>query len=271
LRHWLRFLARNGLAGVAEQARHIEKEIVDRFLEGHIDHDEFARRAAEAYAAVMRNQRVEEVDDWAAVFVQGPGARSIHGFAKTLVDHLIVKGIAPVIVSGAPHEIVQRHARRLGIVEAFGLRLGTTTEDGVLRFDGTIADNPGVAVRKRAIVRTLMEEEREIVLAVGDSESDQPLWDAAPLRIVVGERVLPDESDAERTLTLHPERTTWPEIARWLDARLPEETTDAGRGLVFGPLAAGDEPGTIRLPDLGEPGRILPAGIPSSSQGRARG
>lgn len=110
----------------------------------------------------------------------------------------------------------------------FGLTLGTIAQDGAAdaagpRYDGTVTDNPGLAARKSAVVRSLIEAGREIVLAVGDSESDEPLWEAAPYRIIVGERVRPDQWDADKTLVIHPDTTPWPDVAEWLDTRLDVE------------------------------------------------
>jgi phosphoserine phosphatase len=227
IRRWLRFLSRNGMDSASEALSEIE-ELMASFAEGRFDHDELARRCADAYAAGMRDGSVEDIDDWAAVFVQGPDADALHDFAKPLVEDLIERGIAPVIVSGAPRKVVRRHARRLGIAEAFGLTLGTVAPEEVAdaagaRYDGTVTDNPGLAARKGALVRELIEGGREIVLAVGDSESDEPLWEAAPYRVIVGERMSPDQWDAGRTLVIHPGTTPWPEIAGWLDSRLDAE------------------------------------------------
>lgn len=43
------------------------------------------------------------------------------------------------------------------------------------------------------------------------------------LPVIVGDRVRPDQWDADRTLVVHPGRTSWPDIAEWLDARLDVE------------------------------------------------
>jgi phosphoserine phosphatase len=227
IRRWLKFLSRNGMSSASEALSKIEN-LMAAFAKGQIDHDELARQCADVYAEGMRDGSVEDIDDWAAVFVQGPDADALHDFAKPLVEDLIERGIAPVIVSGAPRKVVKRHARRLGISEAFGLTLGTVaqgeaTDSAGPRYDGTVTDNPGLAARKGALVRSLIEEGGEIVLAVGDSESDEPLWEAAPHRVIVGDRVPPDPWDVDRTLVIHPGTTPWPDVAEWLDAHLDIE------------------------------------------------
>ncbi len=221
IRRWMEFLSRSGSDAAKRGLPQIE-DMVKLFSKGTIDHDKLARSCADIYAEAMRGELVEDFDDWAAVFVQGPDSGSLFDFVKPLVEDLAHRGVAPVIISGAPQKVVKRHARRLGIPQVFGLTLGTADEGG-RRYDGTVVDNPGLGVRKRSIVRALVEQEREVVLAIGDSESDEPLWQAAPYRVIVGDRVLPDPEDANRTLIVHPGRTAWPEIAGWLDARLEVE------------------------------------------------
>jgi hypothetical protein len=93
------------------------------------------------------------------------------------------------------------------------------TEAGV--YTGVIASNPGLSETKRAHAASLSGEGHEIMLAVGDSPSDAPLFEASPSVIVVGGdlRLVPP---GRRGLEIRPSEPTESILRRvaWL---LPEQ------------------------------------------------
>jgi phosphoserine phosphatase len=106
----------------------------------------------------------------------------VYGWTAPVLRSLTDDGVRPVVVSGAPHEILVEHVRRLGLpdVEVHGLTLAAGP-DG--RFTGDLAANLGTDTGKRELLQQL---EGPIVLGVGDSISDLPLLRAARRQLVVG-------------------------------------------------------------------------------------
>src|SRR5205823_6662982 len=119
IRPWLQALARrpDWRKSATACAAEIE-QFVDEFRNGTLDHDSLVDRCEQAYVALMTGRSTSEVDDAAAVFFESRKNRKReHDFVRPLVDYLRERGVAPIIVSGAPGELVSRYARSLGITE----------------------------------------------------------------------------------------------------------------------------------------------------------
>jgi HAD superfamily phosphoserine phosphatase-like hydrolase len=217
LRPWLAFLSRNGIEQ-ADACIGSTNALFEEYLtSNHADHDALAISCAQAYAEMAKGISVTEMDEAGATFVNNYDATNVHDFVSPLVEYLKARKIAPVIVSGAPLELVKHHAARLGVEQYFGLKLAVN-EHGC--FDGGIEKNPGVAAEKRNVVREIKNLGRVATLAVGDSESDLPLWDAAPNKIVVGSRAPEPEWPSDKTLRVDPSNSSWNQIQEWLDANV---------------------------------------------------
>lgn len=219
VRPWLKFLSkRRGWSEAGRSLQDVERLIAD-LERGELDHDGLVRSCESVYAELLKGRTIRDVGDQAAVFINSTNRQAIHRYVKPLLSALRSRWIAPIIVSGAPSELVSRYAKVLGIEEWFGFSL--RAEDGT--YDGSVEDNPGVTERKEAIVQQVAKQKREIVLAVGDSESDIPLWDASPNRIIVG--LTHDELEwmPERAFRLDPTVTQWTDIEAWLDDALPQD------------------------------------------------
>nr|WP_221375255.1 hypothetical protein [Actinoplanes polyasparticus] len=77
-----------------------------------------------------------------------------------------------------------------------------------------------MAAEKRNVARAIRLSGRVAVLAVGDSESDLPLWESAPNKIVVGAREPQRDWPGDRTLRVDPGDSRWEGIREWLDAKV---------------------------------------------------
>lgn len=219
VRPWLRFLARrSGWTEAASCATTVDS-CVGLYEHDEIDHDTLIDRCTSAYCALFRGRSEQEVADLAAVFINSHTRRALHGYVVPLLEKLRQRRVAPVIISGAPNALVTRYARLLGMDKSFGLSL--RTEGGI--YDGTVEDNPGVTRRKGEIVRDIAGQQREIVLAIGDSESDLALWDAAENCIVVGRAKVSRPWEPDRAFRLDPEQTTFNEIEAWIDRVIPHD------------------------------------------------
>ncbi len=89
----------------------------------------------------------------------------------------------PVLVTGAPAEVAKPLIRALDIERSFATMLSIEDE----RFTGFVRTNRGVSKAKQAACDHLIRaQECDIVVAIGDSEGDRPMWDAAEISIRIG-------------------------------------------------------------------------------------
>lgn len=153
-----------------------------------LSHDQLAVQANDLYARSVAGLDVRTLAIEARAFVEGEDAARILQWVPALLQELWRRDVEPVVVTGAPHVVVEEHARRLGISHVLGLVL--EARDG--RLTGRLEARPGTSESKRRVVADLVASGWRPVLAVGDSESDRPLLDAAPAQLIIGNRALRD-------------------------------------------------------------------------------
>lgn len=229
VRPWLAFLSRDGWQGAGACLEAIQVQL-DQYSMGKIGHDDLVDLCAGAYAKMATGKRAVELEDAAEVFVKNYENDALHDFVLPLISSLKNRGVAPVIVSGAPAELVKFYADRLNVEEYYGMVLGVD-EDGI--YDGRIVANTGITDVKRSIVRRIRNTGRGAIIAVGDSDSDIPLWDAAEYKIIVGTREPESDWPPERTLTIIPGESSLSSIEEWLSVNL--ESSDIPELIEFDP------------------------------------
>lgn len=219
IRPWLQALGRRpGWRKEATACRAAIEVLVEKFKQRAIDHDELVDSCEQSYVELMTGRSAADVDDAAAVFFDSrKNRRREHDFVRPLVDYLKEWGVAPIIISGAPAELVSRYARSLGISEWHGFTLAVDGDT----YTGSVQCNPGTTTEKERIVAQTIRQKREVVLALGDSESDAPLWDVAPSKVIVGDGCLLDEVNPEEVYKIDPSIKVWPDLRRWLDKAVP--------------------------------------------------
>ncbi|GAB3439295.1 hypothetical protein GCM10027436_21300 [Actinophytocola sediminis] len=104
---------------------------------------------------------------------------SLFGFVDGLHRFLRQHDVEIVVISGAPAEVLAAYREIFGWRAAFGVVIG---ERGGA-YTGKLARNPAGAGEKKRLVRQVSAA--NALLAIGDSESDVPLFDAATCKIVV--------------------------------------------------------------------------------------
>jgi phosphoserine phosphatase len=119
-------------------------------------------------------------------FVEEVDRHQVYGWAAPLLRWLSEHGTRPVIISGAPREILVEHVQHLGLadVEVHGLTL-TLGDDG--RYAGGVAANVGTDASKRKLIERLAATAGPVELGVGDSTSDLPILRAARRQLIVGD------------------------------------------------------------------------------------
>ncbi|MEA2686538.1 MAG: hypothetical protein QOE93_1733 [Actinomycetota bacterium] len=214
LEPWVRFLVEEGFAP-PQLATDGEQLTLD-YLEGRLDgHSDLAHRANTLYATAAAGWVTGDLDALARVFLVEVDHRLVFPFVPDLLAWLVEEGIQPVVVTGAPTELVR------GYVQPFGGRvIGLTlAEDGGGRYTGAIVRNPGPGAEKTRVVAEIEGDGLEVVLGAGDSDSDLPLLQAARRQVVVGNPALA-EAFPGTSLVVDPRTTTGADIRRGLDRLL---------------------------------------------------
>jgi phosphoserine phosphatase len=173
--NWAQFLADRGLFTALASI----KAAVERFHQGGFSYEEFCRRMASAYAAGLVGLAYSDVFAAAASFVALDSCH-VFNFVKPLCAYLATQNLKVVVVSGAPEEPLSHYANSIGFELGGALRL--KVEDG--RYTGSITENCGLGDEKEAAVGRLSLS-GQIAVALGDSTSDLPLLEAAPVGFVV--------------------------------------------------------------------------------------
>jgi phosphoserine phosphatase len=176
---WTTFLADRGLLprsipGAIERA-------LAQWSSDQASHDDVVRQTADLYASALTGRAESDFLAMSSEFAtETEGVR--FALADGVFEHLMVHAIHPVVITGAPTEALDTEARLLSNGTVYALE--ASTRQGV--FTGRVRQNPGLLSGKRRIVRSLMRDrDAEIVLAMGNSSSDFPLFAAASAVIVV--------------------------------------------------------------------------------------
>ena len=182
LEGWVVHLVREG---VLTREREPEwRALRHRYDTGRIGHNRLALEANRAYAREMAGRSATTTACQAEVFVMQEDRHRVFPWAAGLLHRLVDDRIRPVIITGAPVDLVDAHLRAMGLeppdrdVHALTLRVGP---DG--RYTGRIRGNPGTGPAKRRLVARFAGA---VELGAGDSISDLPLLRAARRQLIVG-------------------------------------------------------------------------------------
>lgn len=210
---WVRYLVDQGVA--PDSLRTDGHRIIVDFLEGRLDgHSDLAHRAATVYATATRGWAVPDVAALVAPFLADVDRPLVFPFVADLLAWLVEHGIEPVIVTGAPDQLVR------GYAESRGARVvGFTVAQKAGRYTGAIRRNPGTGHEKERVVAELEGDGCEVVLGAGDSESDLPLLRAAGRQLVMGNPDLAAQFPST-SLLVEPRTTTGDDIRRGLERLL---------------------------------------------------
>jgi len=191
---WLAALADAGVGDALSAVVKLERLFAEYRARPGFGHDRLATEAARIYADSMKDVRAVDVEPLVGPFVSDyvGGGGQLFRNARVLLDGLRERGLRPVLVTGAPGELTEALMRELKVERCFSLLL--EIENGV--FTGGIVSNRGVSSEKAAACEWLtLHQDCEIVVAVGDSEGDRPLWREAQVAVRIGGD--PDARDPE--------------------------------------------------------------------------
>ena len=188
-------------------------------------HDELAVQTSELYFQAIRNMPRSVLLDAARRFVSDPRRFRPYPWTDPFLRGLRDLGIAPVIISGAPAEVLAAWVtpRSDYVAACFGLDAPNATSaalpnDFLPVLAGT--SNPATTDGKRKIVEQIKRMRRRVVLGLGDSASDVALWEAAENRIYVGAVMRPESSALSALILDAPDEATAPMLMDWVLARI---------------------------------------------------
>jgi phosphoserine phosphatase len=213
LEPWVRFLVDEGVAptSLAVAGERLTRDYLEGRLAGPSD---LAHRANTLYATATAGWCTDDLADLVDRFADEIDRPLVYPFMSQLLAWLVGRGIEPVIVTGAPAELVEVHVAGAG-ARVVGLTLSTCGG----RSTGAVERNPGTGMEKARVVAELLAAGRPVALGAGDSESDLPLLQAGRRRLVVGNPDLARRFPAT-SLLIEPRTTTGDDLCRSLDRLL---------------------------------------------------
>lgn len=192
LERWAAFLEAKGYFK-SDDAQMIA-DLIGGLQDDRASYASMAERVPTHYANGLRGQVAARIALEAEAFGRLEQRRMFQ-FAKSLLEQLAARQIHPVIISGAPAEVLLAMRQSLGLGDIYGLEVAHSHG----RYSSRLSANPATARVKQWLVDAAISRRSDIVLAAGDSEADLPLLVAARVRIVVDNAALL-KSDSE---TLH--------------------------------------------------------------------
>jgi len=176
---WLRHLAKAGLLPGSSVSK-LNTEFA--MYRNHVlSHDELAQRTAYVYASYLAGISESDIGKEICPFIT-LDLGYLFPVSLNLISHLQKKNLSIAVISGAPIEILMQYQQILALDQVYGLRLETKSGS----YTGNVTMNPGISAIKAKTVQELSySAECDIALAVGNSSSDNPLFRAARVNIVV--------------------------------------------------------------------------------------
>ena len=191
LRSWTGYLREQGVLR-AEMAEAIEVRFAAH-EDGDFPYSRLTIETPDLYARGLEGVAPATLRAHARAYVE-EDSRALFPYSRALLEGLVDRKIDTVVISGSPIETLDMHQERLPLRELWGITL--EERDG--RFTGELALNPAEQTAKERIVSTA-HEHATVVLAIGDSEADLPMLEAAEARIVIDNEALFEGDEA----TLH--------------------------------------------------------------------
>ena len=146
----------------AKNSNKPEKEIYNQLVE----------ETARTYGYSIQGLKEEILVKHSFKFIEGDQKR-LYPFAKMMLDHLHLKNIEVVIISGAPISLLERYSDILGFDKIYGLEYEINS---IGEYTGKIIQNYGLYEKKEEVANLIFSESNQILFAIGNAYSDKPLF-----------------------------------------------------------------------------------------------
>jgi phosphoserine phosphatase len=176
----------------------MERELAE-YHSGRASYARIAQTIPELYAQGLRNYSAPRHLEIATEYITSIMFLSsvfpvAHEFFNFITRSPRLRG---VIISGGPSAVLTPYGELVGITDVRALEV----EVRAGCFTGILIDNPAKFDRKESIISQINKTE-VIVLAVGDSESDQPMLTQASYRVTFGDMLAREWENDLKTLAL---------------------------------------------------------------------
>ena len=158
----------------AEAAAKAMHALIANYRSGKASYGHLVSEAAELYAHCVSQANVTVVTDAAMQFVERD-CRYLFEFTEPVLRTAKQRGYEIFLVSGTPAEVLEAYSSVLAIDHV----LGMTVQRLQGRFTGLVAENFGLAEKKREATNHIRDQGFLIELAAGNSTNDLPLLEHA--------------------------------------------------------------------------------------------
>ena len=150
------------------------------YSNGLMSHDQLAILACDYYSASLKGKSVEQYDLLLKGFHSTTDIFCIYGFARRIFAFFKENSIIPIVVSGAPTDVVKMYQDEFSIKEIYAYDYGRLNEI----FTGETICNHGY--NKKEIVNQIISNHGcEPVFAFGDSSSDYEMMSMSRNSVLV--------------------------------------------------------------------------------------
>jgi phosphoserine phosphatase len=208
---WIQFLQARGIV-----SGDVVNELVRAFQmyeDSVLDHDALSKVTTSIYAKALKNHNHKQLASLANEFASQDFA-NLYPFVPQILLILKKYSLSPVIVSGAPLDVITQHRTKLRLDHIIALELDKTHE-GI--YTGRITSNPGLTESKQQLVERLVQK-FDFLLAIGNSTADLPLFQNATAALIV-------KADNREKLDIG--------SVPWLKSADPAEMTDIVRRILI--------------------------------------
>lgn len=176
---WIEFLTQYRI--VTEDTIKMIKDLFAVYSKRQLSHDQLSDSTANIYALSLKNYENNYIYKLADQFFI-EDQKLLFSFSEMVFSFLRDNDIEVIVISGAPIEVLSQYQRRFYFREIYALE--SQIEYG--KYTGKVKQNTGTSQAKKDIINQLLNSKKyKVVLAAGNSESDIPLFDAAPNNIIV--------------------------------------------------------------------------------------
>jgi len=176
---WLSYLTTTGLVC----AQHLEDFHValEQYDRGQLPYEELVRTGAQLYGNAIRGLHAGDLEAYTPEFLSS-FEEALFPFSAAILDAFADEGIEVAVITGAPEEPLRAYLSRYPRCHLFAVQV-EQNENGV--YTGDVKQNYGLEQKKREAVISLLSQPSEVIIALGNSESDWPLFEPATLRLFV--------------------------------------------------------------------------------------
>jgi phosphoserine phosphatase len=150
-------------------------ELRASFENGQVSYDDLVAQSGYRYAAALNKLGDFNLSALEAKFVRSDW-ESLFTFTAPLLTELHNYGHQLVVISGAPQRLLAEFVKYLPIDKVFGLELSRSKSADAM---WEVSQNAGLLHEKRRVVEQIRQGNKYIYLAVGNADTDLPLFEHA--------------------------------------------------------------------------------------------